>query len=292
MYAIKTYEELTFVDDFVFCKVLTNHPDLCRELLELAIGCKVGAFVRLDKQEPIEITSDGRGIRFDVYAEDDNQTVYDCEMQTTTNQNLSKRTRYYQGMIDLNLIERGQDYCELKKSYIIFICPFDAFGRGLHKYTFEHRCLEDVSLGLGDEATVIFLCADGDADDISEDMKDFLNYVSGKEGAGRLVRGLDDAVKKVRNHEEWRLEYMTLQMRDQEMMKKGREEGREEGRNLQLWKMIQKKIVKGKSLEQIADELEEREEDIRLLYEQVKEEQFETMNFAVDANTENFTLGE
>ena len=56
--------------------------------------------------------------------------------------------------------------------------------------------------------------------------------------------------------------------------------------------MIQKKIVKGKSLEQIADELEEREEDIRLLYEQVKEEQFETMNFAVDANTENFTLGE
>ena len=61
-------------------------------------------------------------------------------------------------------------------------------------------------------------------------IKDFLNYVSGKEGAGRLVKGLDDAVKKVRNHEEWRLEYMTLQMRDQEMMKKGREEGREEGR--------------------------------------------------------------
>ena len=58
-------------------------------------------------------------------------------------------------------------------------------------------------------------------------IKDFLNYVSGKEGAGRLVKGLDDAVKKVRNHEEWRLEYMTLQMRDQEMMKKGREEGRE-----------------------------------------------------------------
>ena len=69
---------------------------------------------------------------------------------------------------------------------------------------------------------------------------------------------------------------MTLQMRDQEMMKKGREEGREEGRNLQLWKMIQKKIVKGKSLEQIADELEEREEDILSLYEQVKAELFET----------------
>ena len=77
----------------------------------------------------------------------------------------------------MNLIERGQDYCELKKSYIIFICPFDAFGRGLHKYTFEHRCLEDVSLGLGDEATMIFLCADGAADDISEEFKYALAYL-------------------------------------------------------------------------------------------------------------------
>ena len=28
-------------------------------------------------------------------------------------------------MIDLNLIERGADYNDLRKNYIIFICPFD-----------------------------------------------------------------------------------------------------------------------------------------------------------------------
>ena len=33
-------------------------------------------------------------------------------------------------------------------------------------------------------------------------------------------------VQKARNHEEWRLEYMTLLMRDQEMIRRGREEGR------------------------------------------------------------------
>lgn len=94
---MKTYEELTFVDDFIFCKVLTTNPHLCHELLELIIGRKVGQFTRLDKQQPIELTADGKGVRFDVYSEDDTGTVFDCEMQTTENRNLPKRSRYYQG---------------------------------------------------------------------------------------------------------------------------------------------------------------------------------------------------
>ena len=101
----KNYEELDFTDDFMFCKVLTNNPELCHELLELVIGKKVGKFTRLDKQKPIEITADGKGIRFDVYSEDEQDIVYDCEMQTSCNDNLPKSTIYYHGMIDLNLIE-------------------------------------------------------------------------------------------------------------------------------------------------------------------------------------------
>ena len=160
----KNYEELDFTDDFMFCKVLTNNPELCHELLELVIGKKVGKFTRLDKQKPIEITADGKGIRFDVYSEDEQDIVYDCEMQTSGNDNLPKRTRYYQGMIDLNLIERGADYSELKKSYIIFICTFDVFGQGLHKYTFRNYCEEFPPLELDDESTKIFLCAGGEGE--------------------------------------------------------------------------------------------------------------------------------
>ena len=36
-------------------------------------------------------------------------------------------------------------------------------------------------------------------------------------------------MQKARDHEEWRLEYMTLLMRDQEMIRRGREEGLQEG---------------------------------------------------------------
>ena len=57
---------------------------------------------------------------------------------------------------------------------------------------------------------------------MSDDMKDFLDWLIGKQGKSELVKALDNAVQKARNHEEWRLEYMTLLMRDQEMIRRGR----------------------------------------------------------------------
>ena len=237
---IKKYEELDFTDDFMFCKVLTNNPELCHELLELIISKKVGKFTRLDKQKPIEITADGKGVRFDVYSEDDQNVVYDCEMQTSSNDNLSKRTRYYQGMIDLNLIERGADYSKLKKSYIIFICPFDVFKQGLHKYTFRNYCKELPQLLLDDESTKIFLCAGGDADDVSPEMKEFLDWmINRKKGESKFVKSLDEALQKARNHEKWRLEYMTLLMRDDKMREEGRKEGRRAGREEEIFLSVQ-----------------------------------------------------
>lgn len=55
-------------------------------------------------------------------------------------------------------------------------------------------------------------------------------------------------------------------------IEKGIERGIAEGDRLRLLTQIQKKLIKGKSLEQIADELEETVEAILPLYEQVREE--------------------
>ena len=42
---------------------------------------------------------------------DDKGTVFNIEMQTSKDMNeLVKRTRYYQAMIDISLLEKGQDY--------------------------------------------------------------------------------------------------------------------------------------------------------------------------------------
>ena len=126
--------------------------------------------------------------------------------------NLPKRMRYYQGMIDLNILEKGENYKNLKKSFVIFICTFDLFGLGRHVYTFENRCIEDLELPLGDDTTKIILNTKGTLDDVSPEMKKLLNYIDGEAPSDEFTEELEQAVKKVRDNEKWRLDYMTLQM--------------------------------------------------------------------------------
>lgn len=262
----KKYEELTFTDDFIFCKILQNNEEVCKELLELILGKKIRFIHNPENQKTIKITEDGKGIRLDIYVENDETVVYDVEMQTSPKRNLAKRSRYYQGMIDLNLIEKGADYNELKKSYVIFICTFDYFEKGLHKYTFSNRCHELPEIDLEDDTRKIFLNAAGTADDVSEDMKAFLNYLNNQKAENEFTKSIDKAVGDARNSEKWRIEYMTMHMRDWDM----KAEGREEGRTEKLLTQICKKLAKNKSLQQIADELEEDEDTIRPLYEAAK----------------------
>ena len=225
----KHYDELEFTDDFMFCKILQNDKALCKELTELILSKKIGRILELNSQKPIEITSDGKGVRFDVYMEDDESTVYDIEMQTTTRGDLPKRMRYYQGMIDLNLIERGAKYRELKKSYIIFICLENPYGySGLHKYSFKTICAEDPSVEFKDDIFKIILSAEGKKSDVSEEMRAFLLYLSDKKTESDLTKRLHKKVLAARAHIEWRQEYMTLSVRDEDIREEGREEVREE----------------------------------------------------------------
>lgn len=64
-------------------------------------------------------------------------------------------------MMDLNLIEKGEDYSKLKESYIIFLCLQDPFAENESVYTFENRCIEVDGLRLGDASTKIFINAAG-----------------------------------------------------------------------------------------------------------------------------------
>ena len=85
-------------------------------------------------------------------------------------------------------------------------------------------------LELDDGTNRIFLSAQGDKDDISLGLKALLNYIAEKAPESYFTKRLDDQVKRAREHEEWRIEYMTLLERDEMMREEGRKQGREEGR--------------------------------------------------------------
>ena len=206
----KKYEELTFTDDFMFCKVLENNHELCKELLELLLNIKIKKVESVNKQKSIDITADAKSVRLDVYLEDTEMSVYDVEMQAAIKRDLPKRSRYYQGMIDLNQIEKGAKYSELKKSYIIFICMSDPFENNLPVYTFENF-------------------AAGSTEDVPDALKEFLNYLkSGMAVENTFTGRIDDEVRRARKHLEWRTEYMTLQMHYDEIAEEARAETRNE----------------------------------------------------------------
>jgi hypothetical protein len=66
------------------------------------------------------------------------------------------------------------------RSHIIFICLFDLYNRGRHIYTFENIFKEDNSISMGDEVVKIFLNTERTRDDVSEELKAFLDYVAGR----------------------------------------------------------------------------------------------------------------
>ncbi len=220
------WEDLSISNDFLFGKVMQD-AELCKELLQRILPeLDIDHVEYPELQKTIKEDFEAKGIRLDAYVNDGKGTVYDIEMQAVTSKYLPRRTRYYQSMIDLQLVDKGQDYDTLNDSYIIFICLSDLFGRGRYRYSFENICKEDMEVMLNDGAKKIFLNADGKKGDISEELKAFLDYVAGRPSEDAFVKKLESAVEKAKKNRKWRREYMTLLMRDRENQKIGKEIGK------------------------------------------------------------------
>lgn len=205
----------------------TQDAELCKELLQRILpDVDIDHVEYPELQKAIKEDFDAKGVRLDVYVNDGKGTVYDIEMQAVTSKHLPRRTRYYQSMIDLQLVDKGQDYDTLNNSYIIFICLSDLFDKGRYIYTFENVCKEDSEVTLHDGAKKIFLNADGKNGVIGKELKEFLDYVAGKPSEAVFVKKLEYAVKKAKENREWRHEYMTLLMRDRENQKIGEIRGK------------------------------------------------------------------
>ena len=78
---------------------------------------------------------------------------------------------------------------------------------------------------MGDDTTKIFLNTEGKMADVNQKLTAFLDYVAGKKSDDSFVQKLENAIKIAKQNREWRHEYMTLLMRDQENIEKGIERG-------------------------------------------------------------------
>ena len=210
---IKPFEELTIKDDFMFGAVMSEEKNL-KPLLEYILNIKIAHITYPERQKTISANYGYKSVRLDVYCEDDDNTVYNIEIQVANEKDLAKRIRYYHDMIDINILEQGRKVTELKNSIVIFICDFDYYGKDRYMYTFKGQCQEDSSVYLDDGTLSVVLYINGSVGEINEELKAALKYMAGQTPpVGTYADNLDKAVKKVKINEKWRRDYMTLAMK-------------------------------------------------------------------------------
>ena len=132
--AFKPLEELTLMDDYMFGAVMRDKVNL-KPLLEYILKIRI---VDIDFVEPQKTEKEGfrsHGIRLDLYVQDEEGRIFNVEIQTSNKRNLPKRMRYYQSVIDIEILAPGVDYQKLRKSFVIFICNYDPFDRNRYIYT-------------------------------------------------------------------------------------------------------------------------------------------------------------
>lgn len=227
--------ELTIKDDFMFGAVMSD-PENCRELLEMILGISIDR-IEVSKEKSMVYHPEYKGVRLDVYARDEENTCYNVEMQASRRPVLGKRSRYYQSQMDMEMLQSGRDYEELPKSFVVFICDFDPFGKELYRYTFKMKCEEDVNVELEDARQIIFLSTQGkNREEVPKELVTFLEYVkadleeSQKDFHNSYVRRLQDSVQRVKANREMEERFMLLE----EKLKEERAEGEKIG-----WKLGQ-----------------------------------------------------
>ena len=220
------WEKATIANNFIFYKVMRNNPEVCKELLEILLEIQID-HIEMKQEDTVEIDYGKKGIRLDVYATGTDK-AFNLEMQTSDTGELPERSRYYQGMIDVDDLNSGQDYKELKDSYIIFICKPDIFGKGLAKYTFENLCIENPKIKLNDRAYKYFFIATNYDKMLNEEQRSFLKLVTSNKSTGKFANKISKLVEDAKHNTQWRKQFMEWERQMAYKFREGVQEGRQE----------------------------------------------------------------
>ena len=262
---IKPFEKLTIQDDYLFKRIMFE-KDICIRFLEALLQVKIRDIKYIGVEQGLKETYLGKGIRLDVYVEDDNNTIYNIEMQVSSDDNefLGNRIRYYQALIDSAILKRGDNYKDLKNLYIIFICPFVLFNGERQVYFFKNYCKDDKNILLEDGVTKIIISTKGkEKATLDKDLKAFMDYINGMLPDNDFVKTVDTRIGEIKQKEIERSFYMQYELRLREEREAGKLEGRQETLVENIRLLIENGILTAEQAMQML-KVPEKEQDLYL----------------------------
>ena len=223
-YNFKPFEELEFSDDWMFKKVMEN-KEICKKVIERLLNIQVADITYPELDKTISPYYMSKGVRLDVYVKDSDR-IFDLEMQSYKEDNIGKRMRFYQSMIDTNSLLKGENYNDLKESYILFICKQNPFKKSnLPVYTFRNICSEDREIILNDKSTKIVYNASAYEDEKDPELKAFLKYIDNESTGDDLTDVISKIVAGIKQTENNKEEYLAMNLHDYDVYRRGKDEG-------------------------------------------------------------------
>ena len=226
-------EYFDFTNDLIFRWVMEREENCLAILRAILPELKITAVKRRENEHPVNYLAfdDERGVRFDAIIEDDQERFYDVEMQVANQPGLGKRVRYYQAQIDHETLKKGEDYDDLRESYVIFFCAFDPCGQDRRLYQFHYYEDDDRQLRLPTNSHVILINALGTQGQITPALAAVLDVMNRRRDnanplAVRLVKEIDGYNRDKKR----RRALMNLKMRLKDEWKLGLSEGLDQGR--------------------------------------------------------------
>ena len=96
--AVKPLKELNLTNRFLFDEVMED-AETHRTVLSIIFGRDIPPLIHNETEKESRISPTVRSIRMDVFSMDENEAVYNTEMQTKKKMDLAKRSRYYQALV-------------------------------------------------------------------------------------------------------------------------------------------------------------------------------------------------
>ena len=234
---VKRFEDLTFTDDFMFCKAMQN-PDLCKGLIEMILADTIGKITYISIQHNLKNYEQAKSVRFDVLVQTENGNLYDVEMQVSNEKNIPKRMRFYQAAIDISFLDKGNFYNDLNDSFIIFICLFDVIGKNRLVYTFENICIEDKNISLQDGTKKVIINSEAFKNTEDKDLKEFLEYLKTGKATNEFTRRIEKMIQTIKQNEQARQEYRLMSTFEMDARDKGFSEGlKQTAKNMKMEKL-------------------------------------------------------
>ena len=223
-------------NDVVF-KLVFCQQYFAKKFIEKTLNQKIGNITYIDSEKEFLETIGNignKGVRFDIYVEDDLGNCFDIEMQNYQRKgdSLALRMRYYLKMMDGNCLKKKENYNKLFYAHTIAICNYPIYTKDKRRFSFISFDEDEKDIEQEWNIKNVYLSTKNKVGRfyIDPELNSFLEYIKDNTHIDcEFVKEIDEEVKRINLNPEKKKAMLTYQMERNYLRAEGKAEGIAEG---------------------------------------------------------------